>query len=50
MVRMLAERQTPMGRLGDPTEIAAVALFLASDDASFVTGQWLSPNGGLLTI
>ena len=31
-------------------EIAAVALFLASDEASFVTGQWLSPNGGLLTI
>jgi 3-oxoacyl-[acyl-carrier protein] reductase len=50
MVRMLAERQTPLGRLGDPKEIAAVALFLASDEASFVTGQWLSPNGGLLTI
>jgi 3-oxoacyl-[acyl-carrier protein] reductase len=50
MVRLLAERQTPMGRLGDPAEIAAVALFLASDEASFVTGQWLSPNGGLLTI
>ena len=43
-------RQTPLGRLGDPAEIAAAALFLASDDASFVTGQWLSPNGGLLTI
>jgi 3-oxoacyl-[acyl-carrier protein] reductase len=50
MVRLLAERQTPMGRLGDPREIAAVAVFLASDDASYVTGQWLSPNGGLLTI
>jgi 3-oxoacyl-[acyl-carrier protein] reductase len=50
MIRMLAERQTPLGRLGDPREIAAVALFLASDEASFVTGQWLSPNGGLLTI
>jgi 3-oxoacyl-[acyl-carrier protein] reductase len=48
--RLLAERQTPLGRLGDPKEIASVALFLASDDASFVTGQWLSPNGGLLTI
>jgi 3-oxoacyl-[acyl-carrier protein] reductase len=50
VVRMVAERQTPMGRLGDPREIAAVALFLASDDASFVTGQWLSPNGGFLTV
>jgi 3-oxoacyl-[acyl-carrier protein] reductase len=50
VVRILAERQTPMGRLGDAREIAAVAAFLASDDASFVTGQWLSPNGGLLTI
>ena len=50
MVRMLAERQTPLGRLGDPREIASAALFLASDEASFVTGQWLSPNGGLLTI
>jgi len=47
---MLATRQTPLGRLGTPEEIAATALFLVSDDASFVTGQWLSPNGGLLTI
>jgi len=38
---------TPLGRLGEPHEIAAAALFLASDDASFVTGQWLSPNGGV---
>jgi 3-oxoacyl-[acyl-carrier protein] reductase len=50
VARLLAQRQTPMGRLGEPREIAAVAAFLASDDASFVTGQWLSPNGGLLTV
>jgi 3-oxoacyl-[acyl-carrier protein] reductase len=50
MIRMLAERQTPLGRLGDPREVANAALFLASDEASFVTGQWLSPNGGLLTV
>ncbi|HET7342295.1 MAG TPA: SDR family NAD(P)-dependent oxidoreductase [Methylomirabilota bacterium] len=50
MVKMLAERQTPLGRLGEPREIANAALFLASDESSFVTGQWLSPNGGLLTI
>jgi 3-oxoacyl-[acyl-carrier protein] reductase len=39
--------RTPMGRMGEPSEIAAAALFLASDESSFVTGQWLSPNGGL---
>src|SRR5438105_6028629 len=39
--------RTPMGRVGQPREIAATALFLASDESSFTTGQWLSPNGGL---
>jgi 3-oxoacyl-[acyl-carrier protein] reductase len=50
MMRAMAERQTPLGRFGQPEEIANAALFLASDEASFVTGQWLSPNGGVLTI
>ena len=50
LVRTLAQRQTPLGRLGSPEEIAAAVLFLASEEASFVTGQWLSPNGGLVTI
>lgn len=50
VTRILAERQTPLGRLGQPDEIAAAAAFLASDEASFITGQWLSPNGGLLTV
>jgi 3-oxoacyl-[acyl-carrier protein] reductase len=50
ITRIIAERQTPLGRLGEPREIAAAALFLASDESSFVTGQWLSPNGGLLTV
>ena len=45
--RMLVARQTPLGRWAEPREVATVALFLASDDSSFVTGQWLSPNGGL---
>ncbi|MBP9907759.1 MAG: glucose 1-dehydrogenase [Rubrivivax sp.] len=36
----------PMGRMAEPEDIAAVALFLASDDAGFVTGQNLAVNGG----
>nr|WP_317041114.1 SDR family oxidoreductase [Niabella ginsenosidivorans] len=36
----------PMGRAGEPNEIAPCYLFLASDDASFITGQVLHPNGG----
>lgn len=40
----------PMGRAGQPDEIAAAALFLASDDSSFFTGQTLCPNGGSFMI
>jgi 3-oxoacyl-[acyl-carrier protein] reductase len=40
---------TPLGRWAEPAEVATTALFLASDDSSFFTGQWLSPNGGLFT-
>ena len=40
----------PMGRIGQPEEIARVALFLASDDSSFVTGIELCVDGGLAQI
>ncbi|MDX2030538.1 MAG: SDR family NAD(P)-dependent oxidoreductase [Blastocatellia bacterium] len=45
--RPLMIQNTPLGRIGQPEEIAAVALFLASDESSFVVGQTISPNGGL---
>jgi 2-hydroxycyclohexanecarboxyl-CoA dehydrogenase len=41
---------TSMRRLGDPDEVAAVIAFLASDDASYVTGQSLGVSGGLARI
>src|SRR5437899_6952155 len=49
LMRAAALSRTPLGRWGEPREVAATALFLASDDGSFFTGQWLSPNGGLFT-
>jgi NAD(P)-dependent dehydrogenase (short-subunit alcohol dehydrogenase family) len=40
------EQGAALGRLGKPEEVAAVALFLASDDASFVTGSSYLVDGG----
>jgi NAD(P)-dependent dehydrogenase (short-subunit alcohol dehydrogenase family) len=40
--------RTPMGRCGEPEEIASVALFLASADSSYITGQTIYPDGGRL--
>jgi acetoacetyl-CoA reductase len=36
----------PVGRLGEPEEIARAVLFLAADNAGFITGSTLSANGG----
>ena len=47
-LRMVAEfgKDTALGRAGQPEEVAACYLFLASDEASYMTGQFLHPNGG----
>ena len=50
VLKMMAVAQTPLGRTGTPEEIAATALYLASDESSFTTGQWVSPNGGLVIL
>jgi 3-oxoacyl-[acyl-carrier protein] reductase len=47
LIRTAVIARTPLRRTGEPHEVAATALFLVSDDSSFFTGQWLSPNGGL---
>ena len=42
--------RTPLGRCGEPEEIAAIAAFLASDDASYITGQTLYADGGRMAL
>jgi 3-oxoacyl-[acyl-carrier protein] reductase len=39
---------TPLGRWGTPDDVAAAAVFLASDDAAFLTGQTIAVNGGVV--
>ena len=39
--------RTPMGRMGEPEEVAAVAVFLASDEAGWLTGEKINASGGL---
>ena len=46
-VEQLSE-DTPLGRLGSPIEVAEAIYFLASEQSSFITGQIISPNGGLV--
>ena len=47
--RMILSR-TPIGRCGEPEEVAAVAAFLVSDDASYMTGQTIYPDGGRMIL
>jgi NAD(P)-dependent dehydrogenase (short-subunit alcohol dehydrogenase family) len=42
----MVNTQIPLGRIGEPNEIAAVSLFLASDDASFLHGAIIPVDGG----
>jgi len=46
--REAIKRLIPMGRIGRPEEVAKVVRFLCSEDASYITGQVISVNGGLL--
>ena len=51
--KVLNERiipQIPVGRLGEPEEIARIVTFLASDDAGFITGSTITPNGGQFVV
>jgi NAD(P)-dependent dehydrogenase (short-subunit alcohol dehydrogenase family) len=43
-----AGQNTPMGRIAEPSDVANMVAFLASEDASFITGQAYNVNGGLL--
>ena len=48
--KRMSESLIPRGKMGRPEEIATVALFLASDDSSFVNGVELSVDGGFSAI
>jgi 3-oxoacyl-[acyl-carrier protein] reductase len=43
-----AAKQIPLGRVGSPADVASAVAFLASDDASYITGHVLNVNGGML--
>ena len=47
--RMILSR-TPLGRCGEPEEIADAAVFLASDESSYITGQTIYVDGGRLAL
>jgi 3-oxoacyl-[acyl-carrier protein] reductase len=45
-----ADKRHPLGRIGTPEEIASLAVYLLSDQASWMTGQWIGMDGGLSTL
>ena len=45
--RRKTEETTPLGRIGQPQDIAPAAVFLASDDSGWITGETLHVTGGL---
>jgi NAD(P)-dependent dehydrogenase (short-subunit alcohol dehydrogenase family) len=49
ILKFVQEVMIPMGRLGTPEEVASAALFLASDEASFINGAIVTVNGGLVS-
>jgi 3-oxoacyl-[acyl-carrier protein] reductase len=49
LIKQMMVMQTPLHRIGRAEEVAYTALFLALDESSFYTAQWLSPNGGFFT-
>jgi 3-oxoacyl-[acyl-carrier protein] reductase len=48
IARQTIEASTPLGRWGSPEDVAAAAVFLASPDASFLTGQTIFVGGGVV--
>jgi 3-oxoacyl-[acyl-carrier protein] reductase len=46
--KQTAAKQIPLGRVGAPEDVASAVAFLASDEASYITGHVLNVNGGLL--
>ena len=49
MIKQMALTQIPLGRIGTPEDVANAALFLASDESSYFTGEILHPDGGYYT-